>query len=134
VPSYITPRFPLMWNSDDGKYLQYTSSDLKKIISQNMKNILMTIPGEYIFDSLFGVGVEKYLFLQFREFESEIRANIYEQFHKYAPYITIEDVLLSENEDTLFLKIRYIIDETGDVATYNLTVGTNGTTEVTDEL
>jgi hypothetical protein len=94
----------------------------------------MTIPGEYIFDSLFGVGVEKYLFLQFREFESEIRANIYEQFHKYAPYITIEDVLLSENEDTLFLKIRYIIDETGDVATYNLTVGTNGTTEVTDEL
>ena len=55
----ITPHLPLVVDGINGiKLIQ----DYKDLVKQNLKNLLLTIPGERIMDVDFGVGLRKYLF------------------------------------------------------------------------
>ena len=117
---FITVKFPLEFD-EDGKYKLYDSDDLVRIINQNIKNILLTVPGEFIFNSNFGVGLRKLLF----EFpntidNSSINSRIMNQLRTYAPYITVLDVSLQMNLETPKISLRYIVDETNQEQTYDL--------------
>ena len=69
----ISPRLPLSSDNQFGYAMLVT---MKQTISQNLKCLMLTAPGEKIMDPRFGVGLRKYLFRNFGpEVVNEIKIN-----------------------------------------------------------
>jgi len=106
----ITPKLPLVVGTD-GDFA--TIKTLPALVRQNLKNLLLTAPGERIMDSQFGVGLRRYLFEPFGPRMTEsIRANITRQVDIYMPFIKIidiffdtTDVVLGQELETESLKV-----------------------------
>lgn len=89
----LTPQLPFALDELDGIKLVKNFPDL---VEQNLKNLLLTIPGERIMDPTFGVGIPKYLFEpNSRMTYVDIRSNINRQVNKYMPFVRIDDVVFS---------------------------------------
>lgn len=131
MPTYtIAPSFPLKIDEDTGNYESYGISDLTKVVDQNIKMTLLTVPGERIFDQNFGVGLGKYLF------ENDIsiargagnlpplRENILSQLSTYVSYITIQDLEINffGNTNLMNIKIKYFVNESGTSSVFDLTI------------
>ena len=70
------------------------------LAQQNLKMLLLTVPGERIMDPLFGVGLKSYLFeLHTEDTYETITENILQQVATYLPYIEINDIKYSTPED-----------------------------------
>ena len=83
-------QLPLTRNNRDGFTLLQNYDDL---VTQNLKMLVLTVPGERMMDPEFGVGARRYLFENmtpsvFEDFKSRLLA----QQRKYMPYLTIEKV------------------------------------------
>jgi len=99
----ISPRIPLERDTQDG----YTmNSELQDVFKQNLKNLLLTCPGERMMDPLFGVGIRNYLFEQ-NSFATQenIRSKITQQVDKYMPFVSLLSVDLAYDETDLMLII-----------------------------
>jgi len=88
--STISPKLPLNIDEQDGYVMNKT---ILEAIKQNVKMLLLTVPGERVMDLDFGVGLKTFLF----EFNgagtySAIRARINQQIQKYMPFIEIEEI------------------------------------------
>ena len=110
----FSPKLPLSTNEEDGKYA--LNKTLQAVVAQNLKNLILTIPGERIMDPDFGVGLKTFLFRENLEsVYDEIRVRIDSQVEKYMPFVEIEDVeFISSLDDpfnvssnALFINIRY---------------------------
>jgi phage baseplate assembly protein W len=110
----ISPKLPLSTNEEDGKYA--LNKTLKEVVAQNLKNLILTIPGERIMDPDFGVGLKTFLFRENAGLlYGEIRAKLNTQVARYMPFVEIEDVeFISSEEDpfnvsanVLFINITY---------------------------
>jgi len=95
MPSGLTPRLPLVkGNSFDYELI----SSYQELVRQNLKNLLLTNPGERIMDVSFGVGLNSFLFEQDSQIlYSKITGKITEQVSKYLPYVKIRDVVFNSN-------------------------------------
>ena len=104
---FYTPLLPLSrGQSFDYDYVR----SLEDLVKQNLKNILLTIPGERSMNPDFGVGVSNYLFENFGSFEEDLRARIFSQVLKYASFIDLKTVdISSEDDQVLRVTIKYII-------------------------
>lgn len=81
---------PLRKDARDGWEMNKT---YKQLVTQNLKMLLFTVPGERIMDLNFGVGLKMYLFEQDHPItHSNISAKIYKQVALYLPYLRIDDV------------------------------------------
>ena len=90
----FSPKLPIMYSKEDGVYT--LNKTILDTIRQNLKMLLLTVPGERLTDIKFGVGLRRYLFLQDTdELRGTIQANIYEQVKKYLSYITIKDIIFN---------------------------------------
>jgi len=87
----------------------------EEVAAQNLKMLVLTVPGERMMDPDFGVGARRFLFEQMTEdtFQS-FRSRLLQQQQKYLPYLLIQDVdfVSSLNnpeidENTLQIKIIY---------------------------
>lgn len=83
---------------EDSEFGYASVTSLKNLVSQNLKNLLLTDPGERIMDVNFGVGIKRYLF----ENKSPIilqslRSRINSQINTYMPFLVINDVILNNN-------------------------------------
>jgi phage baseplate assembly protein W len=96
--SGISPKLPLIANSEDGHYgLTKTFLEATK---QNFKHLLLTIPGEKVFDVNFGVGLSQFLFEQDPYFvKGEISAKIQEQLDLYLPHVLLLDLQFQNQEN-----------------------------------
>ena len=88
--STISPKLPLNIDEQDGYVMNKT---ILEAIKQNVKMLLLTVPGERVMDLDFGVGLKTFLF----EFNgagtySAIRARINQQIQKYMPFIEINEI------------------------------------------
>ena len=84
-------------------------SDLSpsEAIKQNLKMLLLTRKGEYIMDSNFGVGLPEYLFETAVTIDfASIEQNIINQASTYMPYITIQNVSVSQGQDEMAMSVR----------------------------
>ena len=91
--SGISPKLPLSIDSTDGYALIKTYVNMVK---QNLKMLILTIPGERIMDPEFGVGLRKYLFELDSTFPYPIvETKIREQIKRYLPYIDVRSVKFS---------------------------------------
>jgi len=126
----ITPQIPLEIDPTTGAYVHLGMSDLTKVVDQNIKMVLLTNPGERLFNQNFGVGLRRYLFENALTIDrgSEgllpLRENIISQFATYLPYITTEDLQINVSPGNNFMniKIKYYVNESDTSSVFDLTI------------
>ncbi len=125
----LAPKLPLALDAST----QYAMiKDYPKLAAQNLKMLILTIPGERMMDVNFGVGIPKYLFENNDNVvRAEIKAKLYEQVDTYLPYLDIlevefhssmEDPTVSEHY--LGMRVIYNIVPVGIVS--SLSISMNG--------
>jgi len=93
----ISPKLPLAKDEIDGVYS--LNKTIIETVKQNLKNVLLTVPGERVMDPKFGVGLKKYLFEPFNyNSYADIESAIYEQVEIYLPFISVLNVSFKESE------------------------------------
>lgn len=122
----LSPKLPLSI-SDEGDFaLNKTYQELAK---QNLKTLILTIPGEKIMEPDFGVGIHRFLFEQsVSSVYSAISNAINKQVSKYLPYIAIQNISIvpdSVAEEVIYISIIYSITPIGINDVLELTFSTN---------
>lgn len=93
----FSPSLPLKKVKSEGIVLNQSIVDVAK---QNLKTVLLTVPGERMMDMNFGVGLKKYLFEQnIGQQNTSLKSKIIQQVNKYLPYIHIQDLVIEQNKD-----------------------------------
>tara|TARA_R100000426_G_scaffold19771_1_gene17098 strand:+ start:11930 stop:12307 length:378 start_codon:yes stop_codon:yes gene_type:complete len=91
---------PLQRDDKDGFYS--LTKTLNDNIKQNVKNIMLTSPGERVMISDFGVGIRNFLFeIDSFENQNRISRRIREQFSEYLPFIEINSIEFSTNNEMI---------------------------------
>lgn len=115
--SGISPKFPLRSNRVDGSYqLNKTIIDS---VRQNLRNLLLTNPGEKVMDPEFGAGLQRFLFENMADtigLRSNVANVIISQVEKYMPFVEVLDIdtsfgdpTLGEIDNLLKVKIRFLV-------------------------
>ena len=109
----ITVQWP-MKISPQGYIEPITEENIGDAVKFNLKNILLTIPGEKLSDADFGVGLIRYLFLNNNEdlkpLKSEIRKQIKRYFNVFSS-LTIDVNTSQMSEQILKVKLTYVVDQ-----------------------
>lgn len=109
MPDY-TVKWPLEFNSENSGFKTVDQSNIKEVAIFNLKNILLTVPGERIMFPDFGVGIKEYLFDQSSFVNvNQLESNIRNQVNTWAPYILIENIDFNIEENSLSLAIKYSV-------------------------
>ena len=110
----ISPRLPLVYDKTDGPY--QLNKTLKETFRQNLKMLILTMPGERPMVPEFGVGLYRFLFEGVNSVTfGTIAETINKQVSFYIPAISLEniDFLTSDEDSTLQLnEVRVIIKYT----------------------
>ena len=113
---------PLHETSADGPFALLTT--MRQVAAQNLKMLVMTSPGERVWDLKFGVGIRNFLFWQNTPGTlATIESRIKEQTSTYIPYIQIQNVLFNKSgegqagpsmmDNFLSIEINYIVTPLG---------------------
>jgi len=123
MPDY-TIRFPFELNSQTSSFKTLGENDLKEIAVFNLKNIILTEPGERIMDIAFGVGIRSFLFEQNNRGFDDLYFKIISQVKRYAPYINIIDLVISPDSENLNIQLKYEVLKTNisDLLELNITL------------
>ena len=107
MPNYSI-LFPLDLSTGEPGFAKINDDNIKELARFNLKNIILTNPGERIMDFDFGVGIKSYLFQQnVEQNRVEIVNKIKSQTKLYAPYIDFLNIDISGEENSLVLLIKY---------------------------
>ena len=88
--SAIGARIPLVRDLDDGFAML---RDYNNVARQNLKMLVLTVPGERMMDPDFGVGASRFLFEQVGpDVFTRFKSRLLRQQQKYLPYLVIKDV------------------------------------------
>jgi phage baseplate assembly protein W len=107
--NFLTPLLPL---SESGELDYKHISSYQTLIKQNFKNLILTIPGERVMDSNFGVGIQRYLFENTTSYiSSDIAAAVAEKTRAYMPFVKVENVLVEpgEAQGSVVVRIFYAV-------------------------
>ena len=111
----LSPKLPLTVDYTDGHALNKTH---KAMVNQNLKMLILTIPGERIMDPKFGGCLKTFLFEQNNlSTQGAISAKINEQLGLYMPYLEIVDLNFENSEsnpeiaeNVLHIRIEYWVE------------------------
>jgi len=111
---FLTPKLPLSRDLITGYRL---IGDYVSLVKQNLKNLLLTIPGERMMNPDFGVGLRRFLFEADTPIVYDsVATRIREQVNKYLSYLEITDIVFNSHsidpavpENTLFVRVEYKI-------------------------
>ena len=110
----LTVRFPLEQTGKNTGFDLLSSEDIRDLVKFNIKNTLLTCPGERTFDSEdFGACLRKILFEYPTASVLDTAASaIRKQLGIFVPYIVLEDVDIT-NPDNMVAHVRllYYINE-----------------------
>jgi phage baseplate assembly protein W len=89
-----------------------TIDEVKEFIKQNVKNVLLTAPGERIMLSDFGVGLRDFLFENALEGQlpPQLQQRIDSQFEEYLPDVTLLNVETEIRDNFLLVRVFYVYD------------------------
>ena len=104
----ISPKLPLVYNLDDGPF--ELNKTTKETIAQNLKNLLLTAPGERVMDVNFGVGIRNFLFEGITpEIYQRISTGIRQQINRYMPFVELVNLNFLTNEDNPTINANTIV-------------------------
>lgn len=90
----LSVKFPLQRGEQDGYYK--LNKNYQEMIAQNLKNLLLTTPGERVMDPEFGVGIRDLLFEPDDEMvKGRLNSRVRSQVRTYLPMLDIEEVNVS---------------------------------------
>ena len=127
----IAVKFPLEINEETGSFIVYSQSELQSVVEQNIKMVLLTNPGEKIFNNDFGVGLKRYLFLTPNEIINGVagderfpplRQFIRKQLERYISYITVEEINISTSQSLMNVKFKYYLNNSPTATEFDLTI------------
>jgi len=105
---------PLELDSMDGFVML---KNIKNLAKQNLKMLILTVPGERVMKPKFGVGIQTYLFENFgQDTMSQIDSKIREQVEIYMPAVQINDIVFGTTDSDsnyLGIAIEYSIPSIG---------------------
>lgn len=103
----ISPRLPLVYDSTDGPY--QLNKNLKQTFSQNLKMLILTMPGERIMVPDFGVGLHGFLFEGVTDDTfSRISTRIQQQVSQFIPAINLTEITFSTSDEDSSLKLNEV--------------------------
>jgi len=95
--SSIGVNLPITQNSGNGFT---TIKTIRRMVKQNLKMLILTIPGERVMIPDYGVGLSKYLFeFAATGIQSDIQSRIEEQVARYLPIVRIIDMTIAVPSD-----------------------------------
>jgi phage baseplate assembly protein W len=98
MASGISVKLPLTLDVNDGAYSM--NKTVVESVKQNLKNLLLTAPGERIMDPEFGAGLRNLFFEMNDGLTADVvRSKIYEQVSVYLPFITILEINIISAEN-----------------------------------
>jgi len=98
MSSGLSVALPLTISEVFGAY--NLNTNFFELAKQNLKMLILTVPGEKIMDPLFGVGLKRYLFeMNDQGTYDRITERIMQQTKIYLPYIRIENIDYAIPED-----------------------------------
>ena len=110
----VTVSFPLEISGKNNGFDNVSTTDLKEVVKFNVKNTLLTCPGERTFDNEdYGVCLREMLF----EYPTasnlnSVKTKITKQLRKFVPYIVIQEISVTNPEDMVMsVVLRYYINE-----------------------
>ena len=84
----------------------------KKLVYDNLKQILLTNPGERVHLPDFGVGLDRYLFEPNDQVLADtLRDKITSQIKKYLPIVDVMSVNFNQKDNTMQIRIFYNIKD-----------------------
>lgn len=99
------------------KASEYGFSHIKSAegsIKQDIKMLILTVPGEKINDPDYGCGLLTYIFNNDSpSLRAEITSIIREKVSKYLPFVNIADILFQQKDLVLLLEVKFYVG--GDV-------------------
>lgn len=102
----ISPKLPIVVSKAGGCVGPNTT--LSENTKQNLKNLLLTSPGERVMIPDFGVGIRNYLFEnESTEVVAELQNRIATQVETYMPMIVLVDLNVSIQEHVLNIRVVY---------------------------
>jgi len=100
--------FPINMNSETNAGIAcHPNDDTTAAIKQNMKMLLLTRKGEYVWDQNFGVGLHDYLFENDNTISSSfLEGQIRNQVANYMPYVQIDGVNVEIDSENQILRVK----------------------------
>jgi|MDSW01.1.fsa_nt_gb phage baseplate assembly protein W len=123
--SSLGVKLPLTLDDTDGFTML---SDLKTLLRQNLKMLILTAPGERIMEPDFGAGLRNYLFTNYGEdVPVVIDRKIREQVRVYMPIINLIDIQFdtstaAQDTNSLGIRIIYSVPDVGVEDLLDLTI------------
>ena len=118
----ITPEVPLTLEGEQNGYKMITEENIKDAVEYDIKSILLTEQGER-FESNFGVGLKSYLFENANsEKIFRLSSVINRQISRYMPWLSSFNVKVNTKEETIFISIKYKINEIPLAGHFNLSL------------
>ena len=127
----LAVKFPLEINEETGSFTVYSMSELTDVVEQNIRMVLLTNEGERIFNSEFGAGLQRYLFLSEVEVlrgvpgddgYPPIKNHIMNNLQTYVPYITVENLEVTVADSLLKVSFKYFVNGSAAASQFDLTV------------
>tara|TARA_R110000824_G_scaffold363947_1_gene552286 strand:- start:4611 stop:4979 length:369 start_codon:yes stop_codon:yes gene_type:complete len=110
----LGPRLPLARDSGDGFRLL---KSFERMVRQNLKMLILTVPGERVMEPLYGVGLKRYLFENAtQDTYTEIDQRIRQQVNTYMPYVKIQNIKFGASDmdrNQLGIAIKFSIPRIG---------------------
>lgn len=101
----------------------------KNQIKSNLKNLILTEPGERIGNPTFGTPLRQFIFEPYEEGEFEMRIEnvITKAISTYLPYVSIDSIIFENNNDSkdkhlVNLELKYSINFSAIPTTDTLTI------------
>jgi len=107
----FSPSMPIRRDGDNGFAL---TQSMIEVIRQNLRNLMLTNPGERMMIPDFGVGIKRFLFeMDHASTYGTINSTIESQVSQYMPFVKLIDVQFDSdsqaNPGALYIKIIYEI-------------------------
>jgi len=103
MASGLTPRLPITTSRYD------LIRNYEKLVAQNLKMLILTVPGERMMDINFGVGLRRFLFERNDESTyKKIASTIRKQVSQYMPFVEVQKIEFKSPEDNPELYPHFI--------------------------
>ena len=103
---YVGIRFPLGYSSEGFFYKTKTVLEQSKA---NLRNLLLTTPGERIFQPNFGSRLKNIVFEQGQDIPNRIEETIRSSVDNFLPYINIINVFTIQEQNQINVQVEFSV-------------------------
>ena len=120
---YVGIRFPLDYSPEGFFYKTKTISEQSKA---NLRNLLLTTPGERVFQPTFGSQLKNIIFEQGSDIPNRVEEAIRSSVDNFLPYINIINVFTIQDKNKVNTQVEFstpINPETIEILNFDFRIG-----------